>query len=401
MARATTRTLVGDELLRRAPFYVVWELTRRCDQACRTCGSRAGRAAPEELSTAEVLALVAELAALECREITLIGGEAYLRSDHVDIVRAIVGHGMRVSLLTGGRALTRPRVQALRDAGLGQVAVSIDGLRATHEELRRVPGGFDLALSALANARDAGLPVSVNTQIHARSAPELRPLYEVPYDVGVRSWQVQLTAPMGRAADHAEWMLQPFQILDVVETLAEIQVHARERARPGAVVFDLWVADDIGYFGPHEALLRSRPGGHGAHWIGCHAACRTLGIEADGTVKPCLSMPTQAYCAGRVGPDLTLTEIWTEAEAMARCRAFAVQDLEGFCRSCYYAPECLAGCPSTTHAFMGARGDNPFCWHRADALRARGLRERLVPRSGAPGLPFDVAGFELVTEPLT
>jgi MoaA/NifB/PqqE/SkfB family radical SAM enzyme len=34
------------------PIYAVWELTLRCDLACQHCGSRAGHARPDELSTA-------------------------------------------------------------------------------------------------------------------------------------------------------------------------------------------------------------------------------------------------------------------------------------------------------------------------------------------------------------
>ena len=40
------------------PIYAVWEITLRCDLACRHCGSRAGRARPDELDTAECLDLV-------------------------------------------------------------------------------------------------------------------------------------------------------------------------------------------------------------------------------------------------------------------------------------------------------------------------------------------------------
>ena len=37
---------------------MVWEITLRCDLACTHCGSRAGKARPDEISTAEALDLV-------------------------------------------------------------------------------------------------------------------------------------------------------------------------------------------------------------------------------------------------------------------------------------------------------------------------------------------------------
>ena len=74
------------------PVHVVWEITLACDLKCQHCGSRAGRRRPDELTTAECLDLVAQLARLGTREVTLIGGEAYLRRDWVEIVRA--RHGL-------------------------------------------------------------------------------------------------------------------------------------------------------------------------------------------------------------------------------------------------------------------------------------------------------------------
>ena len=58
------------------PAYVVWELTLKCDHACHHCGSRAVKARPEELTTADALRVVEQLAAMKTREVVLIGGEA-------------------------------------------------------------------------------------------------------------------------------------------------------------------------------------------------------------------------------------------------------------------------------------------------------------------------------------
>ena len=92
--------------------------------SCGGCGSRAGKPRSDELSTEEALDVVAQLAAMGTREVTLIGGEAYLREDWHLIARAIVDHGMRASMTTAGRGMTRERaelakaVRSLRRVGL-------------------------------------------------------------------------------------------------------------------------------------------------------------------------------------------------------------------------------------------------------------------------------------------
>src|SRR5215831_2744198 len=108
------------------PTYAVWELTLKCDLACGHCGSRAGRTRPDELDTAECLDLVAQMAALGVVEVSVIGGEAYLRDDWLTIVRAIRAAGMRCSMTTGGRGMTADLARAAAEAGLQSTSVSID-----------------------------------------------------------------------------------------------------------------------------------------------------------------------------------------------------------------------------------------------------------------------------------
>src|SRR5881394_901073 len=71
------------------PIYAVWEITLKCDLACRHCGSRAGKERPNELSTAECLDLVHQMRDLGVKEVTVIGGEAYLRDDWTRIIEEI------------------------------------------------------------------------------------------------------------------------------------------------------------------------------------------------------------------------------------------------------------------------------------------------------------------------
>ena len=77
----------------------------------------------------------------------------------------------------------------------------------------------------------------------------------------------------------------------------------------------------------------------------------------------------------------------------------SVDQLSGFCRTCYFAEECSAGCHWTTHVLLGKRGDNPHCHHRALELLKTGERERVELVTAAPGTPFDHSVYKIVREP--
>ncbi|HEY8430557.1 MAG TPA: radical SAM protein [Sandaracinaceae bacterium] len=371
------------------PSYAVWEITLACDLACRHCGSRAGRARPEELTTAECLDVVDQLADLGVLEVTLIGGEAYLRDDWLEIVRAIRARGMQATMTTGGRGITRELAERAAAAGLQRVSVSIDGDERSHDALRGARGSYRAALAALDHLREAGIRTAVNTQINRMTWPHLASLLEVIIAKGARAWQLAITAPMGRAAEEPELLLQPEDFLDLFPDLAAL----KRRCDEAKVIF--WPANNIGYFGPYEHVFRgaSRKG----HMSSCTAGRKSIGIEADGTVKGCPSLPTAQWAAGNVR-DAPLRDIWLGGEPLRYTRVRTVDDLWGYCRDCYYAEACLAGCTWTSQVLLGRPGNNPYCHHRALERRRAGLRERLVPAEPAPNEPFDHGRFDIVLE---
>ncbi len=371
------------------PVYAVWEITLACDLACRHCGSRAGRERPDELDTAEALDLVRQMAELGVREVTIIGGEAYLRDDWVQIARAISDRGMTCGMTSGGRGLTAERAREARDAGIRQVSISIDGLRESHDTLRGVKGSWEAAFNALGNLRDAGIGTTVNTQFNKASLREIPELFELLVAEKLRAWQVQLTVAMGRAADEPSLLLEPYQMLEVMPLLARL------KPRADAARMRIWPGNNIGYFGPYETLLKGQmPRGHMAS---CGAGRSTLGIEANGDIKGCPSLPTLDYVGGNVR-DHSLKDIWERTKPLRFTRDRTVDDLFGYCRTCYYNDTCRAGCSWTTHVLFGKPGNNPFCHHRALELLREGKRERIVKVSEATGQPFDHGRFEIVVE---
>ncbi len=373
------------------PIYAVWEITLKCDLACRHCGSRAGKAREDELSTERCFDLIEQMAELGVKEVTIIGGEAYLRPDWLAIIEKIRACGMQSTMTTGGRGITDEHAKAAHAAGLMSVSVSVDGLEGTHDRLRGVQGSYASAFNAIRAFRAAGVPVASNTQINRLSAPEMPELLERLIEAGIHGWQLQLTVPMGRAVDEPDVLLQPYDLLQVFPMVAELK---RRTVEAGVT---LWPGNNLGYFGPYESLLRgSMPQGH----LGsCGAGRGTLGIEADGTIKGCPSLPTREFAGGNV-QDNRLVDIWERAEALRFTRDHqGAKDLWGFCSTCYYADTCRAGCTWTGFTALGKAGNNPYCHHRALEMDRNGKRERLVLASPAPGEPFDHGRFEIIEEP--
>ena len=373
------------------PSLAVWELTLACDHRCLHCGPRAGRPRDDELDTDECLALVAELAEIGVGEVTLIGGEAYLRNDFILIIRAIREHGMSCTMTTGGLNFTAARAEAAAEAGLVAVSVSIDGLRDNHDRVRDHEGSWDRAFAALRHAKAAGMHIACNTQINSKSHADLPALLELLAAEGIYAWQLQITMPHGSAADHPELVLQPYAYPQLFEDLSRIAARCRELG------VTIWPGNNLGYFGPHEHELRRFQKSRG-HFVGCNAGTATIGIESNGMIKSCPSVggPTNIGGSWR---EHGLRALWDRAPEIGYIRHRTLDDLWGYCRECYYADTCMAGCTAATEPLLGRPGNNPFCHHRALEMDRMGLRERIEQVQTAPGVPFDNGLFRVIREP--
>ena len=371
------------------PAYVVWELTLRCDHACRHCGSRALTARPDELSTHEALGVVNELAEAGAKEVVLIGGEAYLHPGFLEVVAALSAKGITPVMTSGGMGITPELARAMAQAGMQRISISVDGLEAAHSAIRKRKDSFRQSARALEAIVAAGMDASANTHFNRLNQGDLEGLYEHLRVLGVRSWQIQITAALGRAADEPEMLFQPWDLVQFVPRVASLK---RRGLKEGLLIMP---GNNLGYFGPEEALLRSPFAGGSEHFQGCQAGKYVLGIESDGSVKGCPSLQSSSYVGGNIRQQ-SLRTIWEQAPELA-FRRKPIQ-LWGFCSSCPFAQTCQGGCNFTAHALFGRPGNNPYCHFRAQSLAKIGRRERLVLKQRAPGQPFDNGLFELIEE---
>jgi radical SAM protein with 4Fe4S-binding SPASM domain len=294
-------------------------------------------------------------------------------------------------------------MRKLADAGLKGIGVSIDGPADVHDVLRDRVGSFAAGIRAMEVAKSFGMNVTSNTQVNQLTLGRFQETADAVRAAGAKVWRIQLTVPMGRAADRPEWLLQPWQMVDAIDELAAVKIGILTEAYEAGIapnkVMNVTVGNNIGYYGPHEHLLRSTPGVAAKAWYGCQAGKFTLGIESDGKIKGCPSLPTAPYVGGNVR-DVSIEDLWNNDERLRFVRDRDTSELSGYCKGCYYADVCRAGCSFTTHCFFGSRGNNPFCYYRVQKMAEQGLRERVVQVEGAAGLPYDFGKFELKSEAL-
>lgn len=351
------------EVLRRLgyfPRFCVWELTLACDLRCRHCGSFAGKPRDRELDTNEALSLANQLADLHCERLTLSGGEPTLRPDWDCIAAALTRRKVRTNVISNGWSWSPDHTRRALDAGLENVAFSLDGPEAAHDTVRAKPGSHARVMRAIDDCTKAGIRPSVVTHLNALNARALREFRHTLHEHGVSSWQIQMGNPAGSMGAHRALVLDPSELLWIVPEIAALRTEFPRKPK-------LFVADNVGYYGRYERELRDR-GAAICFWIGCRAGCQVIGIESNGNVKGCLSLPSSRHGSDEFVEgnlrDASLATIWNRPGAFAFNRNFDVSSLRGFCRTCRFADICRGGCSWSAFCRTGDRFDNPLCFYR-------------------------------------
>jgi radical SAM protein len=184
------------------PMVLIWEVTQACELACEHCRASAepGRH-PEELTTEEAKAFLDDVRDFgEGQLVVLSGGDPMKRPDLIELVEYGTDIGLSMTLTPSGtQALTGNAIADLADAGLRRMAVSLDGATARqHDAFRGESGSFEATLRAARDAKQAGLPLQVNTTVCEATVEDLPDVADVVEDLGAVLWSVFFLVPVGR-----------------------------------------------------------------------------------------------------------------------------------------------------------------------------------------------------------
>jgi len=352
----------------------VWELSLLCDLRCKHCGSYAGERRPDELNRVELLSVADQLIELGLQLVTLGGGEPMLHPDWAELGRRLTDGGVTVNMISNGWSFGERKLKMAQEAGVVQMAFSLDGLQEAHDTIRR-PDSFRRVMAAMDLCREAGLSSGAVTHLNSLNYRTLPAMRDLLVEHGAHVWQLQLGNPTGAMCEHTDLLIEPTDLLWLVPQIVELQSERRGDMRIDA-------GDNIGYYGCNELCLRTA--GEEAReeyedeipfWTGCQAGMGVVGIESNGNVKGCLSLPSarnkqNVFIEGNLR-EHSLEEIWTRPGAFAYNRDFSEERLSSYCRTCDARDLCRGGCAWTAFANTGDRGDNPFCFHRVAKEQGR------------------------------
>ncbi|GAA2503653.1 pyrroloquinoline quinone biosynthesis protein PqqE [Winogradskya humida] len=324
------------------PVGMLAELTYRCPLQCFYCSNPVQTAGyRDELSRAQWLGVLDQAAALGVLQLHLSGGEPLLRRDLVDLVAHASALGLYTNLITSGIPLAEGRMEALAEAGLSHVQLSVQD--SDPASARHIAGldAIERKRAAAARVRACGLPLTVNVVLHALNADRVLDIAAQAVALGASRLELAHTQFYGWGLrNRAALMPSAAQVSRAAAQAGEVQ------RRYGDTLEIVYVQPDL-----HTRTPKPCMQGWGS---------RQLVVAPNGDVLPCLAAAQLPGMTVENVGTRSLADIWYRSASFNRFRG--THWMPEPCQSCALRDIDLGGCRCQAYQLTGdPAATDPVC----------------------------------------
>jgi radical SAM protein with 4Fe4S-binding SPASM domain len=339
---------------------VAWNVTRACNLKCLHCYSDSdGRCGADELTTAEALAVIDDLADFNVPVILFSGGEPLLRRDIFELIAYARAKGLKAVLSTNGTLIDDALADRIVAAGVDYVGVSLDSAdEATHDRFRGVPGAWAKTLAGLRRLKSRGQKVGLRITLARTTVNGIDPIFDLIEREQIDRVCFYHLVPAGRGAN--EEIVPAAEVRRAVETILQrtrggIEVLTVDNHCDGPFVYlKLKAAGDPRAQDVYE-MLKWNGGAVSSSGVGI--AC----IDWSGRVHP--DQFWMDYMLGSVR-EKPFSEIWSDAaEPLLKKLRNRGEFVVGRCRGCRFFELCGGGLRARAKNLTGdAWASDPACY---------------------------------------
>jgi len=278
---------------RHIPFKCKFEVTYRCNIACKFCynGERPGLPGPypkhTELCLDEIERVLSELYDAGTFILTLTGGEPFARQDFSEILHQTDRLGFGVEILTNGTLITRDVAKKLSGNRIQMVVIPLFGsTSSTHDSFVKMPGSFRRACNAIEWLLAEGVEVGVRCAITQENFKEWRAQRELVAQLGARYFpHLQVHLSSDRAVDLRSIRLPDDDAVELFE--GGLELNPGYRCEVGMARVDVLPNGDVALCSLLTAPLGNLRGQSFAEiWHGS-PELRDLRAKLQGPVRNC------------------------------------------------------------------------------------------------------------------
>ena len=290
-------------------FNVLFVLLSSCNQNCIHCYI------PEHnefgLKLNKIKKIVKQARELGALNITLTGGEIFVRKDIFDIISYAKSQHLRVFLMSNASLINEKDIIQLHNLGIAEFSTTLFSMDAKiHDKITQLPGSWDKTYNNILLLKKYGIPVTVKTPLMEINKYDYK---EVEKFASQNGFNFITTTTIFTKTDGDD---SPHDL--------KIKSEAKTIIKETRELLQKYRSEELSY---------EKSG------IPCGAGFNSITINYDGTVWPCNSL---LLPVGNINNE-SLKEIWENSKSLNQWRAQSVLPLQK-CIKCKLKNKCLR-CP--------------------------------------------------------
>ncbi len=350
---------------------VIWNLIRRCNLTCKHCyTTSADIDFPGELTTEEIIHVMADLKNFGVPVLILSGGEPLLHPDIFKISETARQKGFYVALSTNGTLITQDNIENIARIGYQYIGISLDGIGETHDRFRQKKGSFSASMQGLHLCQQNGIKAGVRFTLTQDNVEDFPAILQLLEDEDIGKFYLSHLNYGGRGNKNRGQDVFFNMTRDVMEQLFAACLDWEQRGIQREVVTGNNDADAVFFlhwvrklFPESVNLVKAKL----EHWGGNASGVNVANIDNLGNVHP--DTFWWHYNLGNVR-DRPFSEIWQDVSdpLMAGLKA-SPRPLKGRCQQCHYQAICNGNTRVRAQQVYGdAWQEDPGCYLKDEEI---------------------------------
>lgn len=307
---------------------IFFEVTKRCNLKCNHCYIPKD-IQKDELSYDDWKSLVDVCSDLGISLIKLTGGEAMLVEYFSDLVTYIRSKGIRVRVYTNGSFLTVNKMIFLKEVGVTQIQISLDGAtEVTHDKFRGTTGSYNKILKALPYLEEIALPVILSFTVSDFNENEIEQFIDLAKKYNNVKIVVSPYINYHQTFTNKDMLNVSPEIIDKLKICYEKN---KSIWSDKTKYYYTFTNKYIGYCG-----------------FGLYSAY----IDSVGKVLLCPLMNEDEHVIGNIKKQ-SLKQIWESSQVLQNFRQYTLAEIEE-CNTCPNINACRSGCRARAYYLNGS-----------------------------------------------
>lgn len=345
----------------KATLSVQWHITSKCRKHCRHCymyeSERYRTEIENELSFDNMCKILDDIANFEVKwgfnvkDFFITGGDPLLNPNYKKLLQELKKRNKHIYIMGNPETLTDENLDFLKDVGIQQFQMSLDGLNETHDYYRGT-GSFDLTINALEMLEQHDIKGTIMFTLTGENKAEIIPLMNyVANHTRAKGFAFDLVCGVGNAKNiTAQLTKQDVKMVFENYLTEKKKIRARGnsiRISEKSNFFQLLHYESNEFY-PYDYEEFPSIGG-------CYVGYTCCTILSDGSMSACRRFPT---IIGKL-PEQHFEDIILSNNLLKKFRR--ANSFET-CGKCFFYKSCR-GCPAVTFGYTESPfSENPLCF---------------------------------------